>query len=372
MNANLKHRESRAAFTLVEILLSTAILSFLMIICFSALEQMQKAWRRSAVKVEQFREARLAFELISRNLSQATLNTYWDYYYKATSSNIPPASASAAPSAYVRYSDLQFRVDAAYKLIGSDATAASNPGHGVFFQAPLGHSATNRELNSLLNARGYYVQFGSDEKNRPPFIAANGLPPRYRYRLMEYRPPAEQGAPTGTGTPAAGNAIYTQPTDWFRQDLEKSSHAVAENILLLLLSPRVSEEAAKTGKVDAAWLAPWYTYNSLDADNFTTQVDGVTISAQGKASQGTQHQLPQLVHVTMVAVDKPSAEIWAEKNANQPVDILKDSGAAFTSASSYRSDLAKLKSYLTDAKLNYRVFTTGVALRNAKWDGRKR
>jgi len=371
MNANPHGRRPVTAFTLVEILVSMTILSFLMLVCVGALEQMQKSWRLSAGKVEQFREARGAFELISKSLAQATLNNYWDYYYAATASNVPPATTVPSPSAYVRQSELQFRVDAAWRLLGGSASPALNPGHAVFFQAPLGHSPTNRELNSLLNARGYYVKYESDARNRPPFITSSGVPLKYRYRLMEYRPPAEQltGAPA---TASAGNSIYTNPTDWFRQDLTASSHAVADNILLLILSPRVSEEAAATGKLDPWWLAPFYTFNSLDSDNSTTTVEGVSINAQGKASQGTQHQLPQQVNVTMVAVDSTSAQKWAEKQGSQPVDIQHESGASFTSAPSYRSDLKRLKAYLTAEKLNFRVFTSGVTLRNAKWDGRKR
>ena len=359
--------QSPSGFTLVEILLSTVILSVLMLVSVSALDQMSKSWSASKSKVEQFREARLAFELITRQLSQATLNSYWDYYYTETKSNQPPASLAATPSAYVRQSELRFRCDAAVKLLGSDAKTAINPGHAVFFQAPLGVSITMPGLGNLLNARGYYLQFGSDAENRPPFITEGGTPLRYRYRLMEYRPPAEKV--TDGADSFKGNTIYSNPDDWFQQDLRKSSHAVADNILVLLLSPRVSEEAAKTAKRDAWWPAPYYSYNSADVDNSTPQVDSIKVTSS-KPDQGTQHLLPPVIQVTMVAMDEASAARWASKNGDQPKDILHEANAPFTSVSSYDSDLQKLRDYLTSERLNYRVFTTAVNLRNARWDGR--
>lgn len=355
-------------FTLVEILLSTAILSILMLVCVSALDQMSKSWRVSKGKVEQFREARIAFELITRNLSQATLNSYWDYYYNETRSNQPPATVAATPSAYVRQSELRFRSDAASKLLGIVSNPAFNPGHAVFFQAPLGASINTPSLGNLLNARGYYLSFDSDAENRPPFVTEGGLPLRFRYRLMEYRPPAEKV--TASAGSFSGNTVYSNPDNWFQQDLKKASRPVADNIVLLILSPRVSEEAAKTGKRDVFWPAPYYSYNSADVDNSTPQVDSI-ISSSSKPDQGTQHLLPPLIQVTMIAIDEPSAIRWSAKNHDQPVDIVAESGAAFTNVNAYDADLLKVKDYLTSERLNYRVFTTSVNLRNARWDGRK-
>lgn len=360
---NLSRRSAMArgrGFTLIEILLSTAILAILMLVSVSALDQVIKSWRYSQGKVEQFRESRVAFEMITRNLSQATLNTYWDYFYK---------DASSPPAAYVRQSELQFQIDSAIALLGAASSAKDNPGHALFFQAPLGLSPSNPGLGQLLNARGYYVQFGDDSENRPVFINERGVPLRYRYRLMEYRPPAERIS-TGPST-FEGDAIYVKPENWFQADLKRASHVVAENVLLFILSPRVSDEVAVSTKRDTYWLAPYYTYNSLDGDNFTKEVEKIKVSNTGIVNQGTQHLLPPLVQVTMVAIDEPSAQRWEEKLGDRAVDILSESGASFKGAGSYDSDLAKLKDYLSAQKLNYRVFTSTVALRNAKWDGRK-
>lgn len=358
-------RTSRA-FTMVELLVSTVVLAVLMITCVTAVDAVRRSVTSVRGKAQQFREARQAFDLITKTLSQATLNTYWDYYYGSTGSNEAPAGEVVAPSAYIRQSELQFQLGQAPVLMGGGTTAARNPGHAVFFQAPLGLTqASSGQLGNLLNARGFAVQFSDDATNRPPFFADHQIPVRHRYRLIEYRPPAERT------TTLAGNAIYSHPTDWFRQNLDTSTRVVADNIILLVLSPRVSEEDARVAKKSAQWLAPLYTYNSLDVDNATAEVEKVSLSkTTGEAVQGTQHLLPPLVTVTMVALEEVSAARWAERNNNAPVDFLEEAGTPFTEAARYAEDLAALEAWLEGQKLHYETFSTTVALRNARWDSR--
>lgn len=352
------------AFTIVELMASMVLLTLLMLVCVSALDSVRRSVTGVHNKAQQFREARQAFELITKTLSQATLNPYWDYYYKGTSSNAAPSGTVTPPTAYIRFSELQFQSGPATKLLGSNTTPATTPGHAAFFQAPLGLTNDQSGLGSLLNARGYAVQFGDDNTNRPPFLADYTIPVRYRYRLVEYRPPAEQTAPF------QGNTIYTHPTDWFRQDLEQSTRIVAENIILLILSPRVSAETALATKKSPSWIAPSYTYNSLDVNNATPDVDKVTVDAAGNVTQGTQHLLPPLVVVTMVALDEASAAKWAQEYQQSPVDYLKQAQAPFTDATAYDADLASLESWLNQKRLNYTVFSSTVPLRNARWDSR--
>lgn len=354
----------RRAFTLVELMASMAVLAMLMLACTGAISTVQRTFTQARSKAQQFSEARLAFETITRNLSQATLNTYWDYYYQATGSNEPPANSTAPPNAYVRQSELQFKIGPASDLVGSQASAATHPGHAVFFQAPLGLTSNGKGLGNLLNARGYAIQFGGDDENRPPFLNEYEIPVRRRYRLVEYRPPAENSSVS------QGNTIYTKPADWFRQDQASSTRVVAENIILLVLSPRVSDESAAATNKDPGWIAPRYDYDSRDADNSTAAIDRVTVRADGTAVQNTQHLLPPLVVVTMVALDEVSAARWAESNNDSAVSILSKAGASFTNASQHAADLASLERYLSAQKLNYRVFSTTVSLRNARWDDR--
>ena len=365
---NTTERRGRRAFTLIELMLAMTVLAILMLVCTSALDQTQRSWQFARSKVDQFREARIAFETISRNLAQAELNTYWDYYYKETDSYAPPEDIAVPPSAYVRHSELQFQSGTAYQLIGPLASALSYPGHAVFFQAPLGLSLEHSGLGSLLNARGYYVEFDSDETDKPPFIVERGVPSRYRYRLMEYRPPADRGM--ASKTLFQGNTIYSKPADWFRQDISTASRVVAENVLLLVIRPKVPDSAAQTSGRNPWWIAPRYNYNSLDRDNTTNNVENVRLLSNGTVDQGTQHLLPPLVEITMVAIDEASAQNWNEAHSDHPVAMLQDAQASFTDASMYAADMIRLKAFLTDEKVNFRVFTATVALRNARWDTR--
>ncbi len=356
-------------FTLVEILLSTALTAILMLVCVSAMNQTQKSWQQTKGKSEQFREARLAFELITRNVSQSTLNVYWDYFYTSTGSNTPGAGMAEEPAAYVRHSELQWLSGPAIDLLDGDTDSAVNPGHAIFFQAPLGYSLSHGGMSNLLNARGYYVKFSDDAAVTPPFMTELGRTPKYRYRLMEYRPPSEKISAPGQ-TAYQGNTIYTKPETWHQEDIEEGSRPVADNILLVLISPRVTKDAAEALKRDTTWIAPKYAYNSLDPDNASSSVDAIKINSKGEAQQGTQHLLPPLLAVTMVAVDEASMERWSSQIGDDPVDIVSESGADFDDPGKQEEEMTKLKTYLTEQKLNYRVFTATVPMRNAKWDGR--
>ncbi len=137
-----------------------------------------------------------------------------------------------------------------------------------------------------------------------------------------------------------------------------------------MLSPRVSAETALATKKPATWIAPNYTYNSLDVNNATPAIDAVTVDAAGNATQGTQHLLPPLVVVTMVALDEPSAAKWAQEYGTTPVDLLAQASAPFTDATAYDTDIATLESWLNQKHLNYEVFSSTVPLRNARWDTR--
>lgn len=364
MKTRTSHHGAARAFTLVELLLATVLLSLLMLVMVGTVDTVRRSTTTARGKTQQYREARLAFDLITSSLSRATLNTYWDYYYTDTASNAAPTTSVKPPSAYVRQSELQYQSGKATTLIGKTATPAQNPGHAVFFQAPLGLTQDQHTLGSLLNSRGFAIQHGDDSAKRPPFLADYSIPRRFRYRLMEYRPPAEKT------TDYLGNTIYTHPADWFRQDLDKSARVVAENILLLILSPQVSADSARAAGKPAYWIAPGYTYNSLDVNNATPVVDNLTISKAGEVVQGTQHLLPPVVVVTMIALDEVSAARWAESSGDKPVDFLSQAGATFTDAASFSTDLDAVEAWLRAQKLNFETFTATVILRNARWDSR--
>ena len=110
----------------------------------------------------EFRQARDGFDAISRRLSQATLNTYWDY------------DDPNVPTRYIRQSELRFLSGPTEGLAGATGGGRRWPTHGLFFQAPLGVSQPGADeltgMTTLLNSWGYFIEFGSDTAFRPDIL----------------------------------------------------------------------------------------------------------------------------------------------------------------------------------------------------------
>lgn len=371
---------SRKAFTLVEILVSLGVLSVLLLISAEVIGTVQTTWTSTNARVSQFREARTAFDIITRNISQATLGSYLDYDTNYLANADANAATTTAPSKYLRASDLRFVCGVASNpsVIPSGGGVEFMPGHAVFFQAPLGvvHDPQFVGLDRLLCGRGYFVQYTSDEYFRPPFINTGN--PKFRYRLIEYSPPAET------------NLIFSDPTNkqaWLQQaglSLRDSqgrsggageesainrgvNRPIADNIIALVVCPLLdaSSTAATSGSVAPTAIAPNFTFNSMDV--------GALQNAGGYGEQGTQHLLPPMVRIVLVAIDERSAEIVSQRFGggdgqtppfgDQIHQAIQSGGAAALNQS-----LVEVARILRDEfRVNYRIFSTTVALRGARW-----
>lgn len=373
-----------AAFTLIELLVSITVLVVLMMVVTQVVGVVQRNWVRANSRVSQFREARRAFDVISRNLSQATLNTYWANDFDELSTD-SVGEKITAPKNYKRQSELQFICGPTAQVLTA-ASGSNYPGHAVFFQAPLGvtsliattaGSTTQADTENMVNllcARGYFVEWGSDLAYRPEFLTASPystiVPPRSRLRLMEYSPTAEK------------NRIYAdvvRPIEehskqWFQDALTSTvtstetvatrafTRPIAENILALIISPQT--ETTKAVDSPTA-IAPSYFYDSTVVGPIAT----------GTRPQGTQHALPPLLLVTMVALDERSGEFFArQENESMRNEVLQATSALFKSASSQKTDLegtaaepGALRKLLLQKKLEYRVFTATIALKESRW-----
>jgi uncharacterized protein (TIGR02599 family) len=355
---------SRAAFTLVEIMVSLSVLTILLLISAQVIGQVQSTWSASNARTSQFKEARTAFDILTRNLSQATLNTYIDYdnNYLANAGGAG-AAAAVAPTNYVRKSDLHFRSGPAATLVPAGGGASFTPGHAVFFQAPLGisNSPSLVGLDRLLCARGYFVQFSSDEAWVPAFITGGAL--KWRYRLMEYSPPAEMNAiyaaaqaPDGTIAPTWFSNAGVTPASG---DVIPTTRPVADNIVALILSPRREalnddEPESPTGPTS---IANDYNYDSSVVDNATTL-----------SPYGTQNLLPPLVRVVLIAIDEKSSQRLEELNGSDGTPPLGDElTPTLINAHELDEEVKSIVTILQTQKLNYRVFSATVQLRGAKW-----
>ncbi|MDZ4403380.1 Verru_Chthon cassette protein C [Prosthecobacter sp.] len=380
-------------FTLIELLVSMTFLVILMLVVTQVIGIVQRTWVRTNSRVSQFREARMAFDVISRTLSQATLNTYWENEFDPLGTDIAGEKKFKAKN-YVRQSELQFVCGPTTGLLPLAAANSQNyPGHGVFFQAPLGVTklvvagtgdVNTENMVNLMCGRGYFVEWGSDEPFRPPFLSTlTSVPLRFRMRLMEYSPTAEMNRIYDSSLrPLVDNETGTNNgKKWFQEgetgaltsivkDNETTAsraftRPVAENILALIISPQQEVTGNAGNPYD---IAPNYIWDS-------TLTINPGASASSANPQGTQHLLPPLLKVTMIALDQMGGETLSrEENEELREKVLGKVGGMFQKASDFAKELegtedsqGELEELLLSNKLNYRVFTTTIALKQSRW-----
>ncbi len=416
----------RAGFTLVELLVSTALIALLMGLLLSTVDQTGRVWQRTTAKSAQFQASRAAFDAMTRRLSQATLNTF----YRAYDANTRNATADFL---FRRQSELQF-------LTGNLSTAGATPGiltatpaianlatptdrsypaQGMFFFAPLGKTdesiptgATKgmlrfRSADSLLTACGYFVEYG-DDPDRPSFLRNANYPARNRFRLVELTVPTEKltvfQRPLDTGS---GMDSQLVPVPW--------KYSLEPEILDVNKSHYIGRVNASLS-TNAGWVRPYWTteafaretitggtgyrfkYGRVLAENVIAlivlpklaekdrtepkRLDGLAPSYQydswrilqadvnaavGAASAARDNLLPPIVQVVMVAIDEPSAQ---RQVAGQVPDWTIRGRQLFTAVnteSDLLADIAELETRLRADRVAYRIFSTDVVLRGSKW-----
>ncbi len=325
-----------AAFTLVEILVSSAVLALLLSIVLSITGTTSRLWKDTTTKMQAFSDARLALNEIGQTLSQAVLNPYWDYDTLPT------------PTKYERYSELQF-LTARMSQLGRSFTAASYPTCGVFFQAPTGvtwDKSSYGDMPSMLNAYGYFIEFGSDAADLPSFLpTAKFL--RYRYRLKQWQVPSEKFKMyTKTAGTNGKSYLGAATLDWINF-ADVAPRTIAENVIALFFLPRTSALSGTTGNE----MTDNFLYNSRN--------DGA-----GVLDLAQKHQLPPSVEVVLVAIDEPSAQ-RVQGTSSEPPPLVDD--ASFTTPQTFEQDLQTLQTNLKDRKLRSVVLRSTVTIRAAQW-----
>lgn len=314
-----------AAFTLLELLAAFSVLALLLVLVFSLISQVTKV---TTTSTSSFQDARTAFETMTRLLSQAVLNTYWDY------------DNSNNPVNYIRASELHYVMGDAATLTGLTNTL----GNAVFFQAPLGKSkaAGFRDTPALLNSVGFYVRY-SASPDLPSYLQNQ---PTEAYRLWMYLQPSEEFKVYDIFN---GNPQKDSDLSWFRDDITDAArnHVLANNVILLLI--RCSYEDAD-GKMKQS-----YAYDSRPP------------SGSGSSQPVEKHQIPPTLHVTLVAIDDVTAIRLRGLGSYNPIGDIP-----FTDAAEYKKDIGALQSYLNSRPLNgipinYRIFESTINVSSSKW-----
>jgi uncharacterized protein (TIGR02599 family) len=317
------------AFTLLEVLLTLAILLVIMVAVMEFMTEVDQAWKSAAA--DPFAEAQDAFEAVAKNLASATLAPYQDY---ADSSGAFRTNAAFVPNHPARRSDLDFVCGLTAGANGLlTASGRTTTGSGVFFLAPNGYTQTyaHQGMQHLLNAIGYLVEFG-DDTAAPGFLALQTH--NWRWRLKQILQPAESLQIFATGTSAA----------WLQQIVPTGAPlpVLAENVVTLIVLP---EQAANDS---GPALAPAFSYDSRDTTN-----------------RLTLHQLPARLRLVLVAMDQASAVRLAGQNGSNPPQLV--SASLFQQASQLDADLATLDNSLTAQKIGHRIYQRVILLPSSNW-----
>jgi uncharacterized protein (TIGR02599 family) len=313
----------RRAFTLLELLVTLAVLALILVGLMTVLNIADQCFRSAAQ--DPFADAAEAFDSVCDRISQATLAGYQDYV-DANGAFRPAGSTTFVPDHVTRRSDLAFVTAPCGDLLAATFPHAS--GDAIFFVAPAGITQTcsHQGVGSLLNALGYFVAFGNTS-GTPDFVTAS----RWRWRLEQVAQPSESlgiyqpGTATAWASAAAGGAA-----------------PLADDVILLVTLPE--RPATSTfGPVSTD-----FRYDSRDT-----------------ASGVTRDQLPARVQVVLAAIDEASAARLAVQNGTQPPPLVPS--GLFQSAAQLDNDVLSLEAALTQQKITHRIFRRDVALVAAAW-----
>ncbi len=371
-----KRPRHRGGFSLIEMVISATILAVLLVVVLEMTTQISSVWHRSTGRITAYQNARAAFDTLTRTLSQATLHTYLDYTDSAGQARDPSNPADFVPNRFTRVSELHFVSGPTNDLVAG-ASPVLNPGHSVFFTAPLGRSDDNdlQALDRTLNALGFYVRYGN--------VGGSGLLPDWmesrfgngenRFQLLQFVHPAEDHG-VYLSTSASG---YDR--NWFSNVFSASAPEIrgavlAENVLALVLRPRLAprdERAVATplgttysDDTSGSLLCPNYAYDSRSWE------DGYPAGASSVSGTNRielmRNQLPPIVDVVLVCADPQSLQRFDFTGSTPPSELTVPAGL-FTNAANLEADLETLTNQLIDAGVRFQVFQSAVQIKAAKW-----
>jgi uncharacterized protein (TIGR02599 family) len=262
------------------------------------------------------------------------------------------------------------------------ADAVNNPGQAVFFQVPMGNTDDHAlgSLNRTLNATGFYIQYGSLDANLLPDWLKPLFGTTKRFRLVQVVEPTENlqvyssttsGAKAGYDLDWLGN-FKTPPTT-----SQPRARVLAEDIPLLVIRPRLAPEderavAATLGETfsdatQGSILSPNYHYDSRAWEaGYPASLRVKAAAAPAARAEAMRNQIPPIVDLAMVSVDRRSLARFDQTSATPPKELQIPAGL-FTNSSHFEEDLAAYGKQLSDAKIRYRVFRTSVEIQGAKW-----
>ena len=369
-------------FTLLEMLLAMAILGAVFLVIASAISMMQNTWTKVRGKADGLRNTRMALDVVAGRLAQATLATRW-----ATE------TAEDGKLVYKTASDLHFVSGPVNELLPQLTNAV---GHAVFFQGPFGKDQQSKgsgavtdknlediaKLNGTLNAWGYFVEYGPDEHERPPFMNTppdpERFPARKRFRLLEFRQPAQELSlfEMTSDQPRTLKINNAKSPDelfgWFRQALrpgltyeERHVTVVAENVVAFIITPL--DPKKRQANSDLSTPAPF-----ADAPDSSWNSRGYALNSSTPEAQ--RHSLPPALQLTAIAISEDTWMRFSENAEDQQVmsriatELQNRVNHLFRTGEALSRDIASITDYLDDKTqhppiaIPYRIITILIPL----------
>ena len=323
-----------------------------MLVLIGTTNAVSKLWRKAAMKTASYSEAREAFDTLTAQLAQLSLQPYWDYVDASGSVRNSTNLESFVPAAIKRQSDLHFIMGPTTDVVPG-TSAATHPGHAVFFQR-LGGRDSDLPFSNLLETAGFFVESvdASSDPYTPSAVLSAVKPSGQKMRLVEV-----QALPADTTVYSSTNASGGAAQAKWISDLNVGNPAqrslkrvAAENVILLILRARLSEAEDSTG----AALAPDYLYDSR-----------AWVSEKSNRAERTRNTPPPIIDVVMVVLEEDSADRLSRSGKLTPSGMGYD--GLFTNAADLDDDLQQLQDSLNNNKIGHRVLRASVPIANARW-----
>ena len=362
------------AFTLVELLVSMAVLLLVMVVLFQLTAGVGNLWKSSSGKISGFQSARSAFSTLNQTLARATVNTYNDYVNASGSYRTSSNSATFVPTKFNRASELHFIAGPAAAIVPGSPQNAFNPGSAVFFQAPLGVTTQSdmSGLNRTMNSIAFYVQYGKPDAGLlPPWLSTfAGSSGKYRFLLVEYVEPADGLQVYNSTSKSSYDLGWLNFCSTPAIPGQPRMRVLAEDVLLLVMRPRLSpsdEKSVAAGILNTGYdpatqlgslLSPDYLYDSR-----AWQKNSPSPSPRDNLMR---NQVPPIIDVAMVCADPQSLARFDSTSGTPPAQVLVPS-TLFTDSSQMEADLAAYALQLTKANIRFHILRSSVEIQGAKW-----
>lgn len=300
MKPKLRQRQPKRGVTLVELLVTVAVLGVLLAVMFAVLQQAGRVVQRTSRQANSLQESRAVFARLAEALRTATVVSAPHFFdHRANSFDFENGHRG----------QYELRPKAAHSFVTGPSAqllgegAAVYPGDAMFFAAARGETddPALEPLRDALNGLACLVEHGSESASFPNFLSP-WLDARSRYRLKLYVEASENFA----------LRLLQPDTRWYQKILPADlppgattprAQVLAENVVALLVLPL--HENGKT-------LAGGTVY-----DTQAWRVPGLDSEARASAEAGF-NRLPGALRVALVTIPETVAARLAEKHGTVP------------------------------------------------------